>query len=121
MVEQLEQYQRNDRLLPTTKFITIAVKNLYTMIPRGGALDALYRFCTKYGNNGKIGNMTVHIIIRLAYVVLETNCFVFDNKYYTAKTQVTHRRFVNLKRSYLENDKRYRPEIFNKSVSRLVL
>ena len=82
MVEQLEQYQQNGRLLPTTKFITIDVKNLYTMIPRGGALDALYRFCTKYAKQGKISNLTVRTIIRLAYVILETNCFLFDHEYY---------------------------------------
>jgi len=52
------------------------------MIPRGGALDALYRFCIKYGKEGKIGNLTANTIIRLACVVLEINCFVFDNKYY---------------------------------------
>ena len=52
------------------------------MIPQGGALDALYRFCIKYGNNGKIGNLIVRTIIRLACVVLEKNCFVFDHKYY---------------------------------------
>ena len=68
--------------MSTTKFITMDVRNLYTMIPRGGALDALYRFCTKYSKEGKIGNLTVNTIIRLACIVLETNCFVFDNKYY---------------------------------------
>ncbi|CAF4906069.1 unnamed protein product, partial [Rotaria sp. Silwood2] len=33
------------------------------MIPKGGALDALYRFCVKHDKD-------------------HTNCFVFDNKYY---------------------------------------
>jgi hypothetical protein len=82
VVKQLEEYQRKGYLLPTTKFITGDVKNLYTMIPRAGALDALYRFCTKYAKEGKIGNLTVNTIIRLACIVLETNCFVYDNKYY---------------------------------------
>jgi hypothetical protein len=36
----------------------------------------------------------------------------------TAKTQVTHRRFSNLERKYLENGKRERLVIFNKYVSR---
>ncbi|CAF3753220.1 unnamed protein product [Rotaria sp. Silwood1] len=52
------------------------------MIAKGGALDALYRFCVKHGKNGKIGNLSVNTIIRLACLVLDTNCFVFDNKYY---------------------------------------
>ncbi|CAF5101377.1 unnamed protein product, partial [Rotaria sp. Silwood1] len=35
-----------------------------------------------HGKNGKIGNLSVNTIIRLACLVLDTNCFVFDNKYY---------------------------------------
>ncbi|CAF1439059.1 unnamed protein product [Rotaria sordida] len=52
------------------------------MIPKGGALDASYRFCVKHGKHRKIGNLTVNTIIRLACLILDTNCFVFDNKYY---------------------------------------
>ncbi|CAF3070398.1 unnamed protein product [Rotaria sp. Silwood2] len=82
LVKQLETYQNSGHLLQTTKFITADVKNLYTMIPKGGALDALYRFCIKHGKNRHIGNLHANTIIRLACLVLETNCFVFDNKYY---------------------------------------
>ncbi|CAF3277738.1 unnamed protein product, partial [Rotaria sp. Silwood2] len=82
LVKHLEKYQKEGHLLSTTKFITADVKNLYTMIPRGGALDALHRFCTKHATEKKIGNLTVNTIIRLACLVLDTNCFVFDNKYY---------------------------------------
>ena len=52
------------------------------MIPRAGALYVLYRFCAKHAIDGKIGNLTVNTIIRLACVLLETNYFVYDNKYY---------------------------------------
>lgn len=82
VVQQLEKYQREGHLLSTTKFIIADVKNLYTMIPRAGALDALHRFCTKHAKEGKVGNLTVNAIIRLACVVLDTNCFVYGNKYY---------------------------------------
>ncbi|CAF4220059.1 unnamed protein product, partial [Rotaria sordida] len=82
LVKQLENYERDGNLSSTTKFITADVKNLYTMIPKGGALDALNRFCVKHGKDGKIGNLSVNVIIRLACLVLDTNCFVFDNKYY---------------------------------------
>ncbi|CAF0985688.1 unnamed protein product [Rotaria sordida] len=82
VVKQLENYERDGNLSPTTKFITADVKNLYTMIPKGGALDALYRFCVKHGKDGKFGNLSINTIIRLACLVLDTNCFVFDNKYY---------------------------------------
>lgn len=82
-VKKLESYARQGYLRPTTKFITMDVKNLYTMIPQVGALDALYRFCSKHATNGqKIGTLTISTIIRLATIVLDTNCFVFDNKFY---------------------------------------
>ncbi|CAF4227569.1 unnamed protein product, partial [Rotaria sordida] len=32
--------------------------------------------------DGNIGNLSINTIIRLACLVLDTNCFVFDNKYY---------------------------------------
>ena len=40
---------------------------------------------------------------------------------FTCKTQVTHRRFFNFERMYLENDKRERLVIINKYVSKQVL
>ncbi|CAF2717694.1 unnamed protein product [Rotaria sp. Silwood2] len=82
LVKRLENYEKQGHRLSTTKFITADVKNLYTMIPKGGALDALYRFIIKYGKDRQIGNLTVNTIIRLACVVLDTNCFVYGDKYY---------------------------------------
>ena len=55
VIRQLEKYATNGYLTPTTKFITIDVENLYTMIPREGTLAALVRFCIKHSQQGKIG------------------------------------------------------------------
>ena len=52
------------------------------MIPRDGALAALSRFCTKHSNNGKIANISVDTIVRLARIVLDTNTFAYNDKYY---------------------------------------
>ncbi|CAF3332147.1 unnamed protein product [Rotaria sp. Silwood2] len=82
LAKQLENHRNEGHLLSTTKCVTAVVKNLYTMIPKGGALDALYRFCVKHDKDRRIGNLSVNTIIRLACLVLDTNCFVFDNKYY---------------------------------------
>jgi hypothetical protein len=81
-VRALEKYGDSGRLLPTTQFITFDVTDLYTMIPRDGALAALGRFCVKHSVNGKIGNISVDTIIRLALIVLDTNSFAYNNKYY---------------------------------------
>lgn len=52
------------------------------MIPREGALAALSLFCIKYSNNGQIENISVDTIIRLARIVLDTNTFAYNDKYY---------------------------------------
>jgi hypothetical protein len=52
------------------------------MRARGGVLDVFGRFCAKNAKQNKIGNLTIDTILRLARLVLDTNCFLFDNKYY---------------------------------------
>ena len=52
------------------------------MIPREGALAALARFCAQHSNSGKIQNISVHTILRLARIVLDTNTFAYNDKYY---------------------------------------
>ncbi|CAF1301890.1 unnamed protein product, partial [Rotaria sordida] len=81
-VRQLERYRMNGQLLPMTLFVTFDVTNLYTMIPRDGAIFALQKFLRQYGENRRIHGMTIDIIIRLARLVLDTNCFVYEKKYY---------------------------------------
>lgn len=82
VVRKLKAYIAHGHCQSTTKFITIDVKDLYTMIPRQGALEALIRFLEKYSNHGKIGSLLIDHILRMARVVLDTNCFVYQNKYY---------------------------------------
>ncbi|CAF1056727.1 unnamed protein product [Adineta steineri] len=82
VIRQLEQYAADGYLTPRTKFITIDVENLYTMIPRDGALTALGRFCIKYCYQGKIGTFTIDHIMKMARLILDTNCFAYNNKYY---------------------------------------
>ncbi|CAF1391421.1 unnamed protein product [Rotaria sp. Silwood1] len=81
-VRQMETYRNSGRLLPTTLFVTFDVTNLYTMIPRDGAIFALQKFLHKHGENRRIHGMTIDTITRLARLVLDTNCFVYEKKYY---------------------------------------
>ena len=48
VIRRLEQCTSDSYLQSTTKFVTIDVENLYTMISRQGALDALARFCIQH-------------------------------------------------------------------------
>jgi hypothetical protein len=66
----------------TTKFITADVTDLYTIIPRKGASEALARFCLKHSKQNKIGTFTIDHIMRMARLILDTNTFAYNNKYY---------------------------------------
>jgi hypothetical protein len=81
-VRQLELYRDLGCLSSTTKFVTFDVTNLYTMIPRDGALLALKEFLYEHATNGRINGMTIDTLMKMATLVLDTNCFVFENKYY---------------------------------------
>lgn len=52
------------------------------MIPRQGALDALGRFCRRYSKQGKIGTFFIDHLMRMARLILDTNTFVYNHKYY---------------------------------------
>jgi hypothetical protein len=82
IVRQLEKYRDNSHMKVTTQFITFDVTDLYTMIPRDGALAALGRFLMTNSIDGKIQNLSVNTIMKLARLVLDTNYFVYDEKYY---------------------------------------
>lgn len=82
VVRQLEKYAADGHLTSTTQFITIDVENLYTMIPREGALAALARFCAQHSRQGKIGTFAVDHIMKMARLILDNNYFVYDKKYY---------------------------------------
>ncbi|CAF1285889.1 unnamed protein product, partial [Rotaria sordida] len=82
LVCQWENYRDSGHLLASTQFVTFDVSDLYTMIPRNGALEALGRFLVQNSTRGKINNISVDTILKLARLVLDTNYFVYDNKYY---------------------------------------
>ena len=82
LVRQLENYRDSGHLRASTQFVTFDVTDLYTMIPRNGALEALGRFVMQNATKGKIGNLSVDTILQLSRLVLDTNCFVYESKYY---------------------------------------
>jgi len=53
LIRALEKYASEDRLKPTTLFVTFDVVDLYTMIPRQGSLEALMRFLERHSKHGK--------------------------------------------------------------------
>ncbi|CAF1617951.1 unnamed protein product [Rotaria magnacalcarata] len=82
VIRKLEKYVLDGLFQSTTKFIVIDVTDLYTMIPREGALRALLRFLEENSYDGKIGSLRIDSIMKLARLVLDNNCFVYNNKFY---------------------------------------
>ena len=82
VVRKLEQYVVDGHFKDTTNFITADVTDLYTMIPRQGALEALGRFCVKHAIGGKIGTLAIDHIMRMARLILDSNYFAYNDKYY---------------------------------------
>lgn len=82
LIRHLDSYRDSGKLTPMTQFITFDVTDLYTMIPRNGALDVLGRFLVKNSIHGKIKNLSVDTILKLARLVLDTNYFAYNDKYY---------------------------------------
>ena len=82
VIRRLEQYATDDYLQSTTKFVAIDVENLYTMIPRQSALDGLERFYIQHSILGKIGTLPIDHIMKMARLILDTNCFAFNHQYY---------------------------------------
>ena len=82
VIRALEKYVSESRLQSTTLFVIYDVANLYTMIPRQGALDALRRFLEKHLKHHRIGTLSVNYLMDMAQLVLNTNCFAYEGKYY---------------------------------------
>ncbi|CAF3167240.1 unnamed protein product, partial [Rotaria sp. Silwood2] len=82
VIRKLEKYVKDGHLQSTTKFITVDVNDLYTMIPREGALQVLARFCIKHSQQNRIGTFTIDHIMKMARLILDNNCFAYNNKYY---------------------------------------
>ncbi|CAF4207990.1 unnamed protein product, partial [Rotaria sordida] len=82
VTRKLEQYVMDGHFRSTTKFVTVDVTDLYSMIARQGALEALMRFFEKHSDHGKIGSLAIDHIMRMARLILDTNCFAYNNKYY---------------------------------------
>jgi hypothetical protein len=78
----LEKYKCEGRLQSTTLFVIYDVANLYTMIPRQGALDALRRFLDSHLKHHRIGTLSMDDLMDMAQLVLNTNCFAYEGKYY---------------------------------------
>ncbi|CAF4678035.1 unnamed protein product, partial [Rotaria socialis] len=85
VIRRLEQYAAKGYLKSTTKLFTADVENLYTMVPREGGIKALMEFLNKHTKNGKIGPFTIDMILRMARLILDTNYFVYNDKYYHQK------------------------------------
>ena len=81
-IRALEKHASEDRLSRTALFVTFDVADLYTMIPRQGALEALMRFFVQQLYRGRMGTLLIKDIMRVARLLLDTNYFAYKDKFY---------------------------------------
>ena len=95
------------------------------MIPRNGAMKRLMIFLSKYSNNGKIGTLPIDTIMKMARLVLDTNCFAYKDKYYqqiqggamgSAFTQILANIFMLEREQYLVQHQLQHGEIYGRFV-----
>ena len=82
VIRALERYASEGHLQSTSLFVIYDVANLYTMIPRQGALDALRRFLERHLRHRRMGTLSIDDLMDMAQLVLNTNCFAYEGKYY---------------------------------------
>jgi hypothetical protein len=81
LLHRLQLYSQQGYLKPSTLFVTFDITDLYTMLPQEESLRILSEFLRKYECE-KVNKLTIETIIELARLVLETNAFVYGNKFY---------------------------------------
>ena len=82
VIRALEKYTSEGRLQPATLFVIYDVANLYTMIPRQGALNTLKRFLERHLPHRRTSTLSIDDLMDMAQLVLNTNCFAYEGKYY---------------------------------------
>ena len=81
LIHRLQAYVNNGHLKPSTLFCTFDITDLYTMLPQQESLDVLCEFLAQY-SSGKVKNISIDTIRKLASLVLTENAFVYDGQYY---------------------------------------
>ena len=77
LIHRLQTYVNNGHLKPSTLFCTFDITDLYTMLPQQESLDVLSEFLAQY-SYGKVKNISIDTIRKLASRVLTENAFVYD-------------------------------------------
>lgn len=82
LLRQVEQYDRNGYLKPTTLFCISDITNLYTMLPQDESLDILEEFLNQHQLEKQLQGIPIKVIRQLAEIVLKETAFFYGNKYY---------------------------------------
>lgn len=81
LIQNLQHYQRSQRLQPTTLFCTFDIHNLYTMLPQDESLEILMEFLSVHGYR-KVKGIPLDAIRKLALIVIKENVFVYEKQIY---------------------------------------
>jgi hypothetical protein len=81
LLDKLQKHTDKGYFNRSTLLVTCDINNLYTMLPQEEALISLKEFLQEH-NCQSVDHISIDTIVELARIVLETNSFVYGNKFY---------------------------------------
>ena len=81
-VRAVERYAEQHLLKPTTLFATFHVNDLCTLLPHEETIEMLERFLNENTSKGHIQGLSIHTIIELVRLVLQSQVFLFRKGVY---------------------------------------
>lgn len=81
-VHAVELYAEQDRLKPTTLFVTLYVNDLCTLLPHEETIQVLERFLNERVSNGHLHGLSIQTIIELVRFVVTNQVFLFRKRMY---------------------------------------
>ncbi|CAF4459001.1 unnamed protein product, partial [Rotaria sp. Silwood2] len=81
LLDQLQKYIQKGYFNSSTLFITFDIANLYTMLPQEESLAVLAEFLRVH-NCEKVNGISIDTIVELGRIVLKSNAFVYEKKFY---------------------------------------
>jgi len=82
LIDTLEEYVKKDLLRLNTRFVTLHIHDLSTIISHEQIIETLQRFLHEYMIDGRIAGIPIQNMIDLVRLFLENQYIFYDNKIY---------------------------------------
>jgi len=82
VIDAIEEYTKNGLLRLNTRFVTLCINDLATIVSHEQIIATLQRFLHQYIIDGRIVGITIQNIVDLTRLFLENQYLLYDNKLY---------------------------------------